>query len=343
MKPSILAAIGLMVAAAAVPAGAQQATIATPFHSLNDSFFEHIGAHWSFNWGDLHVQFGTPNIAAPQFGGFDPNAGLRTGWYQRGPDWDFGINFWAAQGSSRSHVSQVPSVTLMNGQMGIFSDTSQSPFVISFIPVVGGFPAYGVLAPRGLPPPRPMPLYYGLPGGLMAVPDAAPMGGNERIEALRQQLQEQRAASPHALPDPPAPVAPLDSARAQAHQRQVPPPPAVEPRDQAALAQNGAAEPPLPASEAAPPAGPGALGAAQQSSAGRAVPSVAEAARMHQIEQAAEQEKAQALFERGLAAEQSGKLGVARIYYHSAAQRASGQLREEALRRLAALPSPGQP
>ncbi len=343
MKPAFLLAIGLLLAAATVPASAQQATIATPFHSLGDSFFEHMGSHWSFNWGNLNVQFGAPNIAAPQFGGFDPNAGLRTGWYKQGPDWDFGINLWAAQGSRRSHVSQVPSITLMDGQTGFFSDTSQSPFVISFIPVVGGFPAYGVLTPRMLPPPAAVPIYQGLPGGLMAVPDAAPLGGPERIQALRQQIEQQRGPSPHALPAPPAAVAPLDSARAQAHQRQVPAAPAPDLLGGPGPARGPAGDEHLPGVQAAPPAGLGALSAAQQSSAGRAVPSVAEAARMHRMEQAAEQEKARALFERGLAAEESGKLGVARIYYHSVAQRASGDLRQEALKRLAALQSPGSP
>jgi len=343
MRPKIITALLLIVALVPLGAFGQQATIATPFHSLNDSFFEHIGTNWSFNWGNLSVRFGAPNIGAPQFGGYDPSAGLRTGWYSRGPDWDFGINLWAAQGSRRSLVSQVPSVTLMNGQTGIFSDTSQSPFVIGFIPVVGGFPAYGVLTPRMLPPPS-MPIYQDLPGGLMAVPDAAPMGVPQQIRAMQQQVDARRGPGPHALPAPPAAVAPMESARAQAHQRRpaaAPQQPLAAPEGEVPRMRPGAGQAQRLVQPTSPP-GLGQLRAAQQSSAGRPVPSVAEAARMHRLEQAAQQQKWQAMFERGLAAEQSGKTAVARIYYHTVAQRATGRLREEALRRLAALLEPEQ-
>ena len=47
----------------------------------------------------------------------------------------------AAQGDRRSNVLQAPKVTLFNGQTAVVSDTSQSPFVISVIPVVGDFAA----------------------------------------------------------------------------------------------------------------------------------------------------------------------------------------------------------
>src|SRR5205085_5763677 len=47
----------------------------------------------------------------------------------------------AAQGDRRSNVLQAPKVTLFNGQQAFVSDTSQTPFVISVIPVVGDFAA----------------------------------------------------------------------------------------------------------------------------------------------------------------------------------------------------------
>ena len=47
----------------------------------------------------------------------------------------------AAQGDRRSNVLQAPKVTMFNGQQAIVSDTSQTPFVISVIPVVGDFAA----------------------------------------------------------------------------------------------------------------------------------------------------------------------------------------------------------
>ena len=47
----------------------------------------------------------------------------------------------AAQGDTRTNVLQAPKVTLFNGQQAFVSDTSQTPFVISVIPVVADFAA----------------------------------------------------------------------------------------------------------------------------------------------------------------------------------------------------------
>ena len=47
----------------------------------------------------------------------------------------------ASQGDRRSNVLQAPKVTLFNGQQAFVSDTTQTPFVISVIPVVGDFAA----------------------------------------------------------------------------------------------------------------------------------------------------------------------------------------------------------
>ena len=47
----------------------------------------------------------------------------------------------ASQGDTRSNVLQAPKVTLFNGQQAFVSDTTQAPFVISVIPVVGDFAA----------------------------------------------------------------------------------------------------------------------------------------------------------------------------------------------------------
>ena len=47
----------------------------------------------------------------------------------------------ACQGDDRSNVLQAPKVTLFNGQQAFVSDTSQTPFVTSVIPVVGDFAA----------------------------------------------------------------------------------------------------------------------------------------------------------------------------------------------------------
>jgi general secretion pathway protein D len=91
---------------------------------------------------DLDIPF-TQNsyaLAVPQFGGFDATAGASLGFAILSDiEAYFFIN--AAQGDTRSNVLQAPKVTLFNGQQAIVSDTSQSPFVISVIPVVGDFAA----------------------------------------------------------------------------------------------------------------------------------------------------------------------------------------------------------
>ena len=79
------------------------------------------------------------------------------------------------------------------------------------------------------------------------------------------------------------------------------------------------------------------LAAAQASSAGRPAPSVAEARRLHSLEQGAENGEGTALLERGRTAEEDGKPQVAKIYYQMAVKRASGDLKEQAQSRLDAV------
>jgi general secretion pathway protein D len=91
---------------------------------------------------DLDIPF-TQNsfgLSVPQFGGFDASAGASLGFAILSDiEAFFFIN--AAQGDRRSNVLQAPKVTLFNGQMASVSDQSQSPFVVSVIPVVGDFAA----------------------------------------------------------------------------------------------------------------------------------------------------------------------------------------------------------
>jgi general secretion pathway protein D len=91
---------------------------------------------------DLDIPF-TQNsfgLAVPQFGGFDATAGAQIGFAILSDiEAYFFIN--AAQGDKRTNVLQAPKVTLFNGQQAFVYDTTQSPFVISVIPVVGDFAA----------------------------------------------------------------------------------------------------------------------------------------------------------------------------------------------------------
>jgi general secretion pathway protein D len=91
---------------------------------------------------DLDIPFrqGSFQMAVPQFGGFAADAGAQIGFAILSDiEAFFFIN--AAQGDRRSNVLQAPKVTLFNGQMAYVSDISQSPFVVSVIPVVGDFAA----------------------------------------------------------------------------------------------------------------------------------------------------------------------------------------------------------
>ena len=91
---------------------------------------------------DLDIPF-TQNsfaLAVPQFGGFDATAGAQLG-FAILSDVEAYFFISAAQGDKRSNVLQAPKVTLFNGQQAYVSDTTESPFVISVIPVVGDFAA----------------------------------------------------------------------------------------------------------------------------------------------------------------------------------------------------------
>ncbi|MGI6418578.1 MAG: hypothetical protein ACOX1P_23265 [Thermoguttaceae bacterium] len=91
---------------------------------------------------DLDIPFTQNNfsLAVPQFGGFDASAGAQMGFAILSEIEAF-FFISAAQGDRRSNVMQAPKVTLFNGQQAYVSDTSQSPFVISVVPVVGDFAA----------------------------------------------------------------------------------------------------------------------------------------------------------------------------------------------------------
>jgi len=310
--------LGLM----ADEAPAQQVTVGTPFHSIGDSFYERFGTHWGLNWDNGFMTFGGPNMATPQFGNFDPSAGLNSGFAFRRNGLSGFFNWSAGQGFQQSFVTQTPSVTLTNGYPGFISDTSQSPFVISVIPVVGGYP----ISTFPSSPYYFRPYYdpYGMGNPITAVPLSQV---NPRVEALRRQMAEaQQAVAGNAAER---------AAMAAGNPAAVPGPAPKAGNDD--LDRVGGVGPPV-----AELHGPAArLAAAQVSSAGQAVPSVAEARRLHQQEQVAQSEQATALLIRAQTAEESGKPGVAKIYYRMAAELATGELRDQIDARLSALDSPG--
>lgn len=91
---------------------------------------------------DLDIPFrqGSFGLAVPQFGGYTAAAGASLG-FAILSDIEAYFFIEAATGDRRTNVLQAPKVTLFNGQTAFVSDTSQSPFVISVIPVVGDFAA----------------------------------------------------------------------------------------------------------------------------------------------------------------------------------------------------------
>jgi general secretion pathway protein D len=151
-----------------------QVTIEVRFITLNDNFFEQIGVDFNFNienldknqinvlghptqpgavvglnppagnppnfTSNLDIPFNQSSftLATPQFG--QPTDVAHFGFAILSDiEAYFLVN--ASQGDRRSNVLQAPKVTLFNGQTAFVSDTSQTPFVISVIPVVGDFAA----------------------------------------------------------------------------------------------------------------------------------------------------------------------------------------------------------
>jgi len=300
-------------------AAAQQVTVSTPYNSVSEGFFENMGTSWGLSGRNWSFSFGgSPWQAAPPFGGFDPSAGANSGlgWRSGGAGGYFNGNW--SQGCRRSMVSQVPSVTLQNGVPGFIADASQTPFVISYIPVVGGYVPVASFNPMQAMPPS-----------TAASPGASGIGRDAVVNALRQHRAERdrRERIEDGAP-----------AKAEAARMNRPAAANVQPRSGPDdLTLIGSAPPPREAAGNAADEPARKLSAAQASSAGRAVPSVAEARRLYAAEKTEQDGEALVYLERGRNAEAKGKPNVAKVYYRMAANRASGKLREQVLEQLEAL------
>jgi len=77
-------------------------------------------------------------MAIPAFGGFNPTAGISTG-FALLSNIETYLFISAAQGDRRNSVMEAPKVMLQNGQPGMVNDTTQIPFVTSVTPVVADF------------------------------------------------------------------------------------------------------------------------------------------------------------------------------------------------------------
>ncbi len=154
-----------------------QITIECRFISLSDSFYERIGVDFNINIKannadvftssgavtnstvtgrndvtgtgefapaaqDIAIRQGSSSLALPMYGDYDSsaNAGATLG-FAILSDVEAYLFMEAAQSTERSNVLQAPKVTLFNGQQALVQDVTDTPFVVSVIPVVGDFAA----------------------------------------------------------------------------------------------------------------------------------------------------------------------------------------------------------
>jgi general secretion pathway protein D len=89
---------------------------------------------------DLTVPFrqGSFDIGVPQFGNFNPDAGMQIG-FAILSDIETFFFIRAAQGDTRTNVMFAPKVTLFNGQAATVANVTERPFVVSVTPTVGVF------------------------------------------------------------------------------------------------------------------------------------------------------------------------------------------------------------
>lgn len=284
-------------------AAAQQVTVATPRTTVSDSFFEHMGSSWGLQGKNWFFQFGppgNPNAAAPPFGGFDPSAGANFGLGFGGGGFNGGLLGNFSQGSRRTLTSTTPMVTVQNGVPGYVADVSISPFVMGYIPVVGGFPMLGTFQPA-MPPPNMVTGHPAVMEALERVPDSTPAVSQPDVVGAN------------------VPVRPIED----------------QPRAFAFKVGGGDGSSGGTPDDAIP----GRSAASEASSAGRPAMSVAEAQRMREQESALGDAEARQFIERGRQAELDKRPRLARTYYQMAVRRGTGPLREEAIARLSALPT----
>lgn len=298
---SLLAASAMLLVVGLRAAAAQQVTVATPQTTVSDSFFEHMGSSWGLRGKNWFFQFGppgNPNGAAPPFGGFDPSAGANFGVGFGGAGFNGGLLGNFSQGSRRTFTSTTPMVTVQNGVPGYVADASVSPFVMGYVPIVGGFPTLGAFQPA-MPQPSVVTGHPAVVEALQRVPDNTPIAPKPDVVGAN-------------VPDAPIGGSP-------------------EPGGGSAAGSGRSAR--LPDD---PFFGRAAASAA--SSAAQPAMSVAAAQRLREQEAADGDSQARQFIERGRQAERDGKPRLARTYYQMAVRRASGVLRDEAIAHLSALP-----
>ncbi len=300
-RPSILGGGCLLLIAVALlcssTASAQQVQLTSPFHSLNDSFYENFGIGLSpiertGRRGGWFFSGTQANSTPPPFGGYDPAADARFG-FRIG---QFGLNAVAGQGSNRSHVMEAPTIVIPHGGSGSIFSGSIRPFVTGVVPIVGN-------APMG---PMPTPVM------------TSPL--TERLERLGgsdQALAAQAAA--FAAEDRAA----RNRAARDRLARPEPQPPRERPSEDAPLVIRGGqlVDSPRAASRV--------VGGGANSTANHGDLSLREIRQQQAERQAAREYEALVLIEKGRGKEAEGQLGLAKIYYQQALARADEGLKKQ--------------
>ncbi len=104
---------------------------------------------------DYDIQFrqGSFELGVPDFGNFNPDAGIQVGMAILS-DIEAFFFIQAAQADERANLLFAPKVTLFNGQNASITDQTQRPFVAGLIPVVGtgavGFQPIISVIPEGI-------------------------------------------------------------------------------------------------------------------------------------------------------------------------------------------------
>jgi ribosomal protein L12E/L44/L45/RPP1/RPP2 len=303
----------------------QQVTNSVGYHNLNNGFYEQMGT--SFSGSYRGITFQGPGMASPQFGMPNSSPMGQAGFSMMGNGLNLKFNGFFGQGYSATNTSQTPMVTTMNGQPGYFSDTSVTPFVLSYVPVVGGVtgPFQPVMAANpfgmfGTAVQLPTWSAFGV-GTTVSVPD----GGSTLLGGVNRASEGRNEVGVPGLPGNRA----IGRQTSAANTRVTAKIHDLKEMDEAILA--GA-----PQQAASAGAGP-QIATGQGSSATQAAPSVADAKRLHDEEQAEKTDDGRSWYERGLAAEEGGKPSVAKIYYQMAVRRTSGEVRDLAQARLDSL------
>ena len=138
---SKIVAVTFLVTAAEVASAQTMVTTSTPLQTNSESFFESSGVGWSVRGPGFFASFGGGGPMPVPFGGFNPNAGIRSGWSVRNGDWTTNFNFHFAQGTQRFSSTTAPVLTSIPGQPASFFSGVQRPFVVGLQPIVpgGGF------------------------------------------------------------------------------------------------------------------------------------------------------------------------------------------------------------